>query len=170
VSRDDAFDDELRPMAERLRAERPTATVFELDAIKRRVVARTPFRPSTSRTNGFMTSRAIILTALVLGFLFSSTGAGLAISGFAANDQASVAQYPSDDHQSGKNEVLPANAEEGGPTGQQAVQTTRQVVAGVQESGGDELPFTGFAAIPILVIGLGLVGAGLILGRSARRE
>jgi hypothetical protein len=44
---------------------------------------------------------------------------------------------------------------------EQAAQPTRQVAAG----GGDELPFTGFAAIPILVIGMGLLAGGLVLRR-----
>jgi len=40
-------------------------------------------------------------------------------------------------------------------------QTTRQVEA----SGGDELPFTGFAAIPILIGGIALLSGGLVLRR-----
>ena len=49
------------------------------------------------------------------------------------------------------------------------VQTTRQVQAGVQEE-SSQLPFTGFAAIPVLVIGLGMLGGGLVMHRSVRRN
>jgi hypothetical protein len=164
----DDFEEHLRPVVERLCAERPTATALELDAIKQRVVARTAARPSMRRTNGFMTSRAAILATLVLGFFVSSTGAGLAISGFAANNQAAVAQYPDNDS-GGDDAVLPAHSESGGPAKQQHAQTNRQVSAGLQQSSGNELAFTGFAAIPILVIGLGLLSGGLMLARLARR-
>jgi hypothetical protein len=127
-----------------------------------------PIRTSTRRTNGFMTSRAAILTALVLGLLLSSTGTSLAISGFADNDQAAIAQYPYDHADGANDQVLAAYAQEDGPAGQEAAQPVRQLTAGVQESGGGQLPFSGFAAIPVLAIGLGLAGAGVVLRRSGR--
>ncbi len=43
-----------------------------------------------------------------------------------------------------------------------AVQPARQLEAG----GNDELPFTGYAAIPLLLLGLGLLVAGLVLRRG----
>ena len=45
---------------------------------------------------------------------------------------------------------------------EQAAQPTRQVAA----SGGDELPFTGFAAIPILVVGMALLAAASCSGAA----
>ena len=48
------------------------------------------------------------------------------------------------------------------------VQATRQVSVGAQ--GGVTLPFTGFAALSVLFLGLGLLSAGLLLRRSTRRS
>jgi len=184
-------DDELQPVIDLLRAHRPEATALELDATKQRVLGRAGKRTNKSRS-GFMRSRAAILSTLVLGFLLSSAGAGLAVTGFAGNDQASVAQYaptpepnvppttstppappetavppqqvvaPEEDVQ----EVLPTTDEKAAPD----VQPDRQVVAAVQASDKEELPFTGFAAIPVLLIGLALLSGGLVMRRSARND
>src|SRR4051794_17476462 len=86
--------DEFRPVMERLRAARPMATPLELDAIKQRVLARAAGpRPTTRRSFSLMRTRAAILSMLVLGFLLSTAGAGLAVSGLSDNNQASKAQY-----------------------------------------------------------------------------
>ena len=86
--------DEFRPVIERLRADRPTATPLELDATKQRVLARVARpRPTTRRSFSLMRTRAAILSMLALGFLLSTTGVGLAVSGLSDNNQASSAQY-----------------------------------------------------------------------------
>ena len=36
-----------------------------------------------------------------------------------------------------------------------------------QVESGDSLPFTGFAAIPVLVVGVALIGGGLMLRRQS---
>lgn len=126
-----------------------------------------------------MKSRLAILMMLVLGMLLSTTGAGLAITGLSGNGDASVAAYPSPtttqggggvlgDQDSGS-DVLPE--EQGSPGGGgrapgSAVQPSRQVEAGA----GNELPFTGFAAIPILLGGLALLSMGLVLRRRTAGE
>ena len=46
---------------------------------------------------------------------------------------------------------------------EEGAQPTRQVEA----SGGDELPFTGFAAVPILLGGIALLAAGLVMRKRA---
>ena len=79
------FDDVIR----RLEAERPQASPRELDEIKQRV-RRRAVNPSR-KGNQSMKSRFAILAMLVTGMLFSTAGAGLAISGI--QDNASVAQY-----------------------------------------------------------------------------
>ncbi len=46
-----------------------------------------------------------------------------------------------------------------------AAQAPRQLESGE----GDELPFTGYAAVPTLLIGIGLLAMGLILRRNPGR-
>ncbi len=141
-----------------------------------------------------MRSRAAILSTLVLGFLLSTAGAGLAVTGFAGNDQASVAQYPEPVGEMTPQVAPPAAevappADEGGVAGEENtskpdqqvlpetdeeaapdVQPDRQVVAGVQASDETQLPFTGFAAIPVLLVGLALLGGGVMMRRSAQTD
>ena len=116
-----------------------------------------------------MRSRLAIIAMLVFGGLLSTSGGALAVSGFtsqqgnAAQGQYGGVQGEEDDQ--GDQDVLgeeeaggPATPESGGPT-----QPARQVEAGAQATGGDELPFTGFAAIPILLGGVALLTGGLVL-------
>src|SRR3954468_7133662 len=86
--------DDLQPIIDQLRANRPEATALELDAIKQRVRARAshPARRRTRRAQ-LMKSRVVILTMLVFGMLLSTAGAGLAVTGLSANDSSSTAQY-----------------------------------------------------------------------------
>ena len=170
---DDELGSELQPIADRLRAERPTLSALELDDVKQRVRAAAT-RPTTTK-RGFMRSRLAILLMLVLGLTFSTTGAGLAISGFADGDgQAAATQYDTDDDGGG---VLPDSDEgdNGGgvtpdsdtPSAEADVQPARQF----ESAGtGGSLPFTGFAAIPVLLLGLGLLSAGLIVRRTSRDD
>jgi hypothetical protein len=133
-----------------------------------------------------MKSRLVILTMLVFGMLLSTAGAGLAITGIAGSDNASTAQYPpqrtdtpgpggggvlgDQDEGAGEN-VSPVDEEGGGgtnPSDEESgdTQPSRQVEAG-QGTDSGELPFTGFAAIPILFGGLVLLGGGLVLRSRA---
>lgn len=107
-----------------------------------------------------MKSRLAILAMLVLGMVFSTTGAGLAIQGFTSSD-ASVSQYGPDKP---PGDVL-GEEDEGGVAGD--VQEPRQV-----ETGSDtgELPFTGFLALPVLLGGVALLSAGLVLRRRTHGD
>jgi hypothetical protein len=146
------FDDVIRLLQEN----RPEATELELDQIKQRVRRRTA-QPSRRRQD--MKSRLAILLMLVLGMVFSTTGAGLAIQGFTSND-ASVTQYGNDKP---PGDVL-GEEDEGGVSGD--VQQPRQV-----ESGADsQLPFTGFLALPVLLGGVVLLSAGLVLRRRTQSD
>ena len=62
--------------------------------------------------------------------------------------------------------------ENGAPTqgDNNKLQPTRQVESGTQGTGGNELPFTGFAAIPILLGGVALLSVGLVLRRRTRTD
>jgi hypothetical protein len=165
---------DLQPVIDRLRANRPTATALELDAIVQRVQARVanPVRRRTRRTS-LMKSRLAILSMLVLGMLLSTAGAGLAVSGSSDSNNAAEAQYgPADqgdvlgdeDQSQGSQDVLPEE-DQGGNAPSAPEQPSRQV-----ESGAEQLPFTGFAAIPILIGGIALLTVGLVLRRRTGDE
>lgn len=118
-----------------------------------------------------MKSRMVILSMLVFGMLLSTAGAGLAVTGLSGKHNASVAQYGTPtptpegevlgDEDTGQG-VSPANGGGGG------VQPARQVEAG--DTTGSSLPFTGFAAVPILLGGVVLLSAGLVLRRRTGDE
>ncbi len=73
-----------------------------------------------------------------------------------ANNAPTTATKPATNSGSG---VLPAEETE--------TQPTRQAAAAAQTS---QLPFTGFAAIPVLLGGLALLSGGLVLRRRTRSE
>jgi hypothetical protein len=187
MSNYDDLQPDLQPVIDQLRANRPEATALELDAIKQRVRARSsqPARRRTTRRAQLMKSRLVILTMLVLGMLLSTAGAGLALSGLSGHSNASIAVYGAEtptppptgatspggggnvlgDQDSGTN-VLPEDQTGGGTspaTKKAATQPARQVEAGANT--GAQLPFTGFAAIPVLLGGIVLLSAGLVLRR-----
>lgn len=178
MSNYDDLQQDLQPVIDQLRANRPEATALELDAIKQRVRARSsqPARRRTTRRAQLMKSRLVILTMLVLGMLLSTAGAGLAVSGIAGQNDAGIAQYgPSEtpsgggdvlgDQDSGTN-VLPEDTGGGGEGN--AVQPARQVEVGATTN--SKLPFTGFAAVPVLIGGIALLSAGLVLRRRTGEQ
>jgi hypothetical protein len=180
MSHNDDLQPDLQPVIDQLRANRPEATALELDAIKQRVRARSsqPARRRTRRAQ-LMKSRMVILTMLVLGMLLSTAGAGLAVSGLNSKHNASVAQYgtptptptPTTDvlgDQDSGSGTSPANNGGGGNGPSNDVQPARQVEAGT--TSGSTLPFTGFAAVPILLGGIVLLSAGLVLRRRTGDE
>src|SRR5215211_7215215 len=172
MSNHDDLQPDLQPVIDQLRAHRPEATPLELDSIKQRVRARAshPARRRTRRAQ-LMKSRLVILTMLVLGMLLSTAGAGLAINGLSGTQRASTAQYPTptattnggvlgEEDQGAGEDNSPSDTGGGGTSpstgGGNSVQPSRQVEAGAEA--GTSLPFTGFAAIPILFGGLVLLG------------
>jgi hypothetical protein len=178
MSNYDDLQPDLQPVIDQLRAHRQEATPLELDAVKQQVRARVA-KPARRRTRGnqLMKSRVVVLTMLVLGMVLSTAGAGLAVSGLSGNN-ASIAVYGTvtptggggvlGDEDAGAGEA-PVDADEapgGGPAGGEDsdVQPSRQVEAGAND---DQLPFTGFAAIPVLIGGIALLSAGLVLRRRA---
>jgi hypothetical protein len=170
------FDDVIRLLEDG----RPLATDLELDKIKQRI--RRGQAAGSSGRKQSMKSRLTILAMVAFGMLFSTAGAGLAVSGISSNDNASVAQYgtptptptPGGDTKAAEEEggVLPAeetnNAPEGGvaPAEEESTQPTRQVEATTES----QLPFTGFAAIPVMLGGIALLTGGRVLRRRTRAE
>jgi hypothetical protein len=194
---DHLHDADLGPVINRLQAERPTASDLELGLIKQRVRGRVAPSARRSRRTEFMRSRLAIIAMLVFGMVLSTGGGALAVSGFTnPSGNAALAEYGSNvggqDNGGGNNGVL-GEEESGGqggvagegensPTGGQgnnggvagvednAAQPARQVEAGAQGTGGNQLPFTGFAAIPILLGGVALLASGLVLRRRAAHD
>jgi hypothetical protein len=114
-----------------------------------------------------MKSRLAVLSLLVAAMVLGTAGAAFAVGG--SGTDASVAQYPTTTSTGGN--VLGEQAGGGSGGGQVAgagtqgaVQPARQVEAGVRSA---SLPFTGFLAIPVLLIGAALLSVGLLLRRRA---
>ena len=127
-----------------------------------------------------MRSRLAIIAMLVFGMVLSTGGGALAVSGFTnPSGNAALQEYggvegQDDEGVLGEDDTGgPAGSEDnnGGPAGEEEEsQPARQVEAGAQGTGGDELPFTGFAAIPILLGGIALLTSGLVLRHRAARD
>jgi hypothetical protein len=164
-------DAELSPVIARLEAEKPTASELELGLIRQRVRDRVAPSARRSRRTEFMRSRLAIIAMLVFGGLLSTSGGALAVSGFTSQQgNAAQGQYggvQGEEDDSGDQGVLGEDESGGGPVEDSGgpTQPARQVEAGAQATGGDELPFTGFAAIPILLGGVALLTSGLVLRR-----
>ena len=110
-----------------------------------------------------MKPRIAVAFVLAFGLLTSGTGATLAV--ISESGSAAQVQYPD---LKPKNDVKPNVLGSDGPSlkgsdAQPAVQEEEQVATG----GGGELPFTGFLAIPLLIVGvLFLVAGGVMRSRT----
>ena len=105
-----------------------------------------------------MKPRIAVALVLAMGLLTSGTGATLAV--ISESGSAAQVQYPD---LKPKESIDPGvlGSDPGG--GGSAVQEEQQVASG----GGSELPFTGFLAIPLLVVGVVfLVAGGMIRSRA----
>lgn len=110
-----------------------------------------------------MKPRIAVTFVLAIGLLSSGTGATLAV--ISESGSAAQVQYPDlSPDESIKPDVLGSDDPSGdkSPTAAPAVQEEDQVAS----SGGSELPFTGFLAIPLLIVGvLSLVAGGAMRSR-----
>jgi hypothetical protein len=169
---------ELEDVASRLREQRPRLSGLELDQMQTRILARSasPAR-STMTWRSTLKSRFAIVLMLVFGGLFTTTGASLAVTSLAQNTDAGEVQYrQSDDATDVLGEVgtveedtAPAPTADPAPVEQtEAPAQAPQQVAATQD--GDSLPFTGFTAIPVLLLGIALLSTGVLLRRKTGRE
>ena len=139
-----------------------------------------------------MRSRIAITLMLVLGFGFSSAGVGMAVNSVPSDATSSAdAQYdrppvtgqqptletPEEVAVGGETEegTKPNKPAKGdaptngvaGETDEEVVQQTENRQLAAEQGAADELPFTGFAAIPVLLMGFALLTAGFALrGRA----
>ena len=169
-------------VAERLEQERPTASPLELDRIQMRAQAQAARQGRSQAKGSLLKSRVAITAVLMLGLFTGGTGTTLALSGSSASNEGSAAQvqYPRPgggggnvlgQQQAGRDSGNVLGQTESSPGTSQsspgAAQGSQQVVA---TQGGSTLPFTGLAAIPIIILGLALLGAGALMFRSTRQS
>ena len=160
--------EELAAVAGLLRAERSEMTAHELDELRLRVRGRTTpaARPMTRKAQ-FMKSRLALVSMLTVGLLMSLSGVGFAVSAITDDNSAAVSQYGT----TGDTNVLgEQETGEGDTPGVAGVnEEDGPAVAGVQAQGAtakdDSLPFTGFAAIPLLLGGIALLAGGAVMRR-----
>ena len=131
-----------------------------------------------------MRTRFAITSMLVIGVLLTSTaGAGMALSGVSGSGSAGSAQYATPgQHGHGSHlGTTPANkpaskvdsSTASRSTSTPPVATTDAVQATNQlatPSGSSQLPFTGLALIPLIILGVAMLTVGLVLHRRANRS
>jgi hypothetical protein len=175
--------EELDSIADALRAERHQATPLELDRIKLQAIrqAEQP-RPSlyAVKKGTFMKSRLALTLLLVAGFMLSTTGATLAITGSSGSGSAATEQYVQPQNEEGHNEQgtkgvsgkggKEKNTLEEEPATEVEVTPAPAAEQQAVVSSGSSLPFTGFVAIPLLVIGVGLILVGATLRLKSRKD
>jgi hypothetical protein len=189
---DQRLPSDLARLAQRLREERPQLSPLELDQLEQRVRERVV--RGSQRKDPFMRARLAILMMLILGVFLTVGGGALAVTGISGSGSAAKAQYGDDDDDDdddgddddddGDDEditVLPSTGTSPGTPGQ----APEQEVLGEEEAKpapevatqaprqagqvGQQLPFTGYAAIPILLLGIALLVAGLLSRRHLLR-
>ena len=107
-----------------------------------------------------MKPRIAVAFVLAMGLLSSGTGATLAV--ISESGSAAQVQYPDlKPNKTVKPDVL--GSDTASPSN---VQEEQQVAS----SGGGELPFTGFLAIPLLIVGVVFLVAGGVLRSRAGRD
>ena len=117
-----------------------------------------------------MPARLAMFSLLVCAFFVAGTGAALAVSGASGSGSAGKAQYPPPKPScstGGDTAGVTLERSDDGPCNRVAARVaTRQI-----ESAGDaKLPFTGLAAIPLLLIGCGLLVAGVATRRRSASD
>ena len=193
-SHDNQIPADLVHVVERLSSEKPELSALELDQVKQRARKQVARRASTPRQKGIVVkSRLAITSMLVVGVLLSAMGgAGIADEQSASRAQYGK-QEPTVAVPAGENPVPAAagtagqvqsaptptlvpdrpQSEVAGEVAEDEVAPARKAdpaddvepAAQVAADGDEQLPFTGFATIPVLLAGLALLATGLVLRR-----
>jgi hypothetical protein len=153
---------ELEALASRLRDGRPEANGLELDRIKRRAISQASAGSGAwaPKKGLFMKPRIAVAFVLAMGLLTGGTGATLAV--ISESGSAAKVQYP---------DLKPAESSKPNVLGSEEPTASVQEEKQVASSGGSELPFTGFLAIPLLIVGvLFLVAGGVMRTRTSREQ
>jgi hypothetical protein len=198
---------EFHDIEETLRANRPETSPLELDRIKLQAIRQAAQgRPSfVARQKGaFMKSRLAMMLVIAAGFMLSTTGAGLAISGSSSSGSAAESQYTPagvEEHSGhhSENQGVKGAATKGGndcsgngsnggggnsgangsncnePVETEPAPAEVEIAPVPAEqqavvSSGSSLPFTGFVAIPLLIIGVLMVVGGAMLRFKSRKQ
>jgi hypothetical protein len=123
------------------------------------------------RSRSAMRARVAIASLLAGGMIMSGGGTALALSGESSHGNAAAAGYLAPN--TAQPEVLgetqgttpsattPAITDTGTSNAAPQVQGARQVAS----SGTKSLPFTGFAAIPVILAGIAMLAGGALLRR-----
>jgi hypothetical protein len=120
-----------------------------------------------------MRSRLVMMLVIAAGFTLSTTGVGLAISGTSGSGNAAQNQYKHvspDQNQGGKNGVSGVNLGSEEEPAQVEVQAAPVVEQQATTGSSGTLPFTGFLAIPLLIIGVGLLSLGAVIRRKTSQN
>jgi hypothetical protein len=187
------IDHDFEAVTGALRAARPEASPLDLDRIKldaRRRAARRA-RSQMSKRGLLMRSRLFITALVAGGILMLGGGAALGVSGLTSTRSASIAQYgttpsvtttnvvtnvvtpPVTTTETATQSPTETTADETPPTNEELGENGNRkpagAVQGARQVASNELPFTGYLAIPILLLGLAMLGGGFVLRRSQRR-
>lgn len=131
-----------------------------------------------------MRSRLAFISILATGMLMSTGGAALGVTALSTTESAGVAQYGTTNVSGGDTggDPIAGGGDEGGVGGETDVGNVNPDdfgVAGVQDAQaprqlestrGGSLPFTGYAAIPLLLVGIALLATGFAIRHRTRRS
>jgi len=149
---------------ELLREARPTLTSSELDHLYRRVQAR-----AVKPRRVFIRSRAAVAAVIASGMVLTGGSTAVALSGLGQSGSASIAQYGTPGTGPG-GRLGPAPKSLGtAPSGEEQQITQLQAPEQVSTP-SSQLPFTGYALFPVMLVGLCLIGIGLLAHRRLRPE
>ena len=160
-------DSEIDRLAEALGEQRPQLTALELDRVRSEIHRRTSARPQLK--GSVMKSRLAAVLIVTMGVFTSGSGIALGVDAISSDNSAARGEYGDADAQCDPaieecQDVLGvsgggANGDQAGAAGDPGTQA-----ATATKSGGT-LPFTGYLAIPILLIGVVLTITGLAMRR-----